>query len=40
MIDYVELIRLFIFALLIGIFVGVEREYAKRKFKTDYYRRS
>ncbi len=33
MIEYAELIRLFLFALLIGVFIGFEREYAKRKFE-------
>jgi uncharacterized membrane protein (DUF4010 family) len=36
MVEYTELIRPFLFAILIGVFIGFEREYAKRKFKTDY----
>jgi uncharacterized membrane protein (DUF4010 family) len=33
MIEYAELIRSFLFALLVGIFIGFEREYAKKKFE-------
>ena len=33
MIEYAEMIRLFLFSLLVGIFIGFEREYAKKKFE-------
>ncbi len=33
MVEYGELIRLFLFSLIVGLFIGFEREYAKRKFE-------
>lgn len=35
MIEHAELIRLFLFSLLVGVFIGFEREYAKRKFERN-----